>query len=170
MPIPKQTKEEMFSVAYCHAVGACAGLNCGQDMRDFGLDGSFSSVSQRKDGHFSPDGLRIDYQAKSTSSFEFDGDFVVYDLEVKNYRDLIVTDISAPRILILYLLPKNESNWMIHKEKEVIFRHGAYWYSLRGMADTTNTSTIRIRIPKRQVFTSTELNRLFSIVKRGDFL
>lgn len=170
MPLPMQTKEERFSIAFCRALAACSGVNYSTEDCDFGLDGSFCSVSRRKDGRFFSDGVRIDFQAKSTKNIEISGDDLIYDLEVKNYRDLIVTDTFSPRILVLYLLPEHEDQWMIFNERDVIVQHGAYWCSLRGHEDTLNTSTIRIRVPLAQKLTTFELARLLHIVRGGNLL
>lgn len=170
MSMPKQTSEELFSLSVCHAVAACAGINYSDAARDFGLDGSFCSLSKTEDGRVYQDGWQIDFQAKATSNFAFDDNNLIYDLEVKNYRDLINTRVGNTRILIVYLLPNQKDQWMTINENEIIFRHAAYWCSLFGCEDTTNKAKIRIRIPRNQKLTTAELLRLFDLIKRGERL
>ncbi len=170
MPLNTNIMKEQFSIAFCRALAACAGMNFSKDDYDTGLDGAFKSVSRRPNGEYYPDGAQIEFQAKSTSTFVIEEEVLIYDLEAKNYRDLILTDIAWPRILIVYLLPSDQEQWMTINDDDIIMRYGAYWYSLRGLEDRDNISTVRVRIPLTNKLTPDELKRLFDLTREGEDL
>lgn len=167
MPITPQHMKEQFSMAYCRAVAACAGLNFGQDVLDYGVDGFFSIVKNRGEHHRRTSGFRLDFQAKSTATYIDNGNEILYDLDIEAYRDLIDTEVGCERILIVFILPENPNERMTINDNDIIMRHAAYWCSLRGQPDTTNSSSIRITIPKQQKITVEELHRLLDCVYRG---
>lgn len=162
------TKEKL-SFAYTQAVSAYAGMSCDTYSSDYGLDGRISDIE------YSPDrkrhwqtGFGIDFQLKATVNAKPKDGFILYDLEVKNYRDLIQTQIGCPRILILFLLPKEKDEWVAVSCDETILKKCAYWCSLKGMPDSTNKEKVRIKIPESQLLTVSELKSLMDKVKKGE--
>jgi hypothetical protein len=74
------------------------------------------------------------------------------DLEVKNYDDLREPGENCPRILIVLVMPEDEAQWLSQSVDELVVRHCAYWVSLEGHPPPTTTRTVRIAIPRGNVF------------------
>lgn len=59
-------------------------------------------------------------------------------LKRKNYNDLILTDVFAPRILVLVILPVNIEEWVTLSPEQFVLRRCGYWLSLAGQPQTDN--------------------------------
>ena len=118
MPITEQHRKEDLGQAYVRAVIAKAGFNYGKDDHDYGIDGTIKEVTNIK-GRFFPSGAGICYQLKSSCDVQFQDDVVIYDLESKNYNDLVADTLTFPIILILFVLPKSEDEWLSVTENEI---------------------------------------------------
>ena len=70
-----------------------------------GIDGTIENPSLRGVN-------RVDIQLKSTTDYEFRGVDVIYDLRVEDYNRLI-QDRDIPRVLILFVMPEEEAEWLI---------------------------------------------------------
>ncbi len=169
MGLPITLKKEALSEAYVRAVVAKAGYNFGKYDHDMGIDGIIKDVREINGGYRAV-GFGIEFQLKSSWTVTFENGDLVYDLEVKNYNDLISWDGSNPAILILFVMPSDENEWLDSSEQRLEIRHCAWWCSLDGLPRSTNSSTQRIRIPKAQVFSPIELEKLMDKVRNGDAL
>jgi hypothetical protein len=147
-------------VAHIYALAASAGLNYGVNYKfDYGIDGQFSLVNIRKDAG-TPSGTRrvntgypLEFQAKATYDWEIKDGHVMYDLEVKNYNDIVLrSPAETMLILILLCLPKEAKEWHNTDQDETVLRHCCYWHSFSG-EPTDNTSKKRIKIPVEQRLT-----------------
>jgi len=164
----EQHIKEQISLAYVKAIAARSGIVLREHELDYGLDGRFSDVEydiERK--RFSENGFGIDFQIKATTNIVPKGNKLLYDLEVKNYRDLIRTNIGTPRILIVYSMPKQSNEWIAVSNEETVLKRCAWWCSLKGQEDTKNETKKRIELPVSQRFTYDELRRLIECVKEG---
>lgn len=163
-------KEEL-SKSYANAVSAAAGINCQFYGRDYGQDGVFEDVTYYNDRKaYRQTGFGIDFQLKATVNATAKDGFYLYDLEMKNYLDLIDTRVGRPRILVLYILPKEKEEWVKVTNSETILKKCAYWCSLRGFPYVNNKEKVRVRIPESQLLTAEELKRLMENVKGGGIL
>jgi len=166
--LTEQHIKEQLSMAYAKAISAYAGIMCSKPEMDYGIDGKFNEVEyDATNKRYAETGFGIDFQIKSTVNANTKKGFVIYDLEVKNYRDLIKTNIGAPRILIVYALPKDKTNWITHLSDGTILRKCAWWCSLKGLPNVMNKERVRIKIPDKQLLTSVELIRLMDCIKGG---
>ncbi|WP_425592731.1 DUF4365 domain-containing protein [Brevibacillus parabrevis] len=95
--------KEGLSRAYVTALAHSAGMNCSIREHDYGIDGTFHEIRINKNGRRCENGFRIDFQLKSCINRNVSNDYITYDLEAKNYNDLVDTDIGAPRLLIVFL-------------------------------------------------------------------
>ena len=163
--------KEDISMAYVKQISAYAGMSCDKVERDYGIDGCINDQEYSADRkrHWQT-GFRIDFQLKATVNAKPKDGIILYDLAVKNYRDLINTSIGTSRILILYIMPKEMTEWLDFTERETCLRKRAVWCSLRGLPDTNNKKTVRIEIPEKQWLTSEEIIRMMAIVKGGGWL
>ena len=85
--------KEQLSLAFVKAIAANAGIIMKEYKVDYGLDGGFCDVDIYEDseGHkrYYETGFGIDFQLKSTTNIRLERGFLVYDLEAKNYNDLV---------------------------------------------------------------------------------
>ena len=163
-------KEEL-SKSYASAISAAAGINCQFYGRDYGQDGVFLDVkyyAERKS--YRQTGFAIDFQLKATVNATAKNGLFLYDLEKKNYLDLIDTGVGRVRILLLYILPKDKNEWLNVTSSETVLKRCAYWCSLRGLPVVNNKEKVRIKIPASQMLTVEELKRLMENVKSGGVL
>lgn len=161
------TKEEL-SFAYTQTISALAGMGCEQRKRDYGVDGSIHEIVYSKHRRrYVESGHNIDFQLKATVNAKVNNGIILYDLEVKNYRDLIDTEVGTPRILILYVMPREKEKWVEILDDEVKLRKCAYWCSLRGLPDVSNKNRVRIKIKEEQRLTPECLLLLMNKVRGG---
>lgn len=166
----EEFRKQQYGRAYVLAVAAQAGVNHAIPDNDFGVDGEFRSVrfdSIRK--RYFDESCTIDYQLKSTVNAIFEDEVLKYDLEVKTYQDLIVERIM-PMILILYVMPREEAEWLNVTSNKTVLKRCAWWCSLQGFPDTSNTDRIRISIPIHQILTPETLRELLDKTRRGETL
>ena len=161
-PFSSNTSKERFSLAYIQAVAARAGYDVLEPKVDIdSVDGLLRSTVGRRP--------QIDFQAKATSRSVLQSSHVAYPLKLKIYEDLRVETVN-PRILIIVLLPDDESEWMTHSEDELIMRRCGYWVSLRGEAAVQNTYQVTVKLPRTQLFDVAQLRDLMARAEIGPVL
>jgi hypothetical protein len=163
---PNEQKQQL-SVAYVHAVAARAGYTC--QVQTVDEDSVDVLIGARGYGHDqdvvrSP---RIEVQLKATSSLRLGATHLSFRLKRKNYDELRVKTL-IPRLLLVLLLPENPAEWLETNEECMISRRCAYWLSLLGMPETSNTSTISVRLPRSQRFDVEQLQGLMRRVSRQE--
>lgn len=154
-----------FGLAYVRAVAHAAEYFVQEAGR--GLDGDGVDLTLFRRG---PGGLvrspRLDLQVKTTSTTLGELSFA-YDLKVKNYEELRSTQLQVPRILVVVVVPEQVQEWLVATEEQLVLRRCGYWRSLRGAAPTTNTSTIRVEIPRNATFTVAQVQQLMNGIANG---
>lgn len=156
-------------MAYANAIAAYAGVNFkGQGGFDYGVDGAFHEV-QAVGGRRRETGLSIQCQLKASINWTLSDTEVIYDLEAKNYNDLVERS-NKPRVMPLVLgllcLPKDQSDWLGVAEEQLLLQHCCYWTRLAGNT-TSNNVTVRIRIPRTQMLTPGAVTQWFKNVEQG---
>ncbi|CBZ04181.1 DUF4365 domain-containing protein [Clostridium botulinum] len=167
--ITEEHIKEGISKAYVKALAHFAGLNVQEYEYDYGIDGTFSGVKIRGNRRVE-NGHKLDFQLKASINVNVDEEIIKYDLETKNYNDLVDTEVGTPRILILYKLPKNKQEWLNISEKETIFKECAWWSYLYGKEPTKNKTKKTITIPRKQLLNVESLKQLMSKVERGELV
>lgn len=165
--LPRNLRQEALCRAYVRAVAAQAGVICGGTENDLGFDLLLRSVEIHGQQLWDS-GPQIDVQLKSTTRANIREDAVAYDLEVRAYNILRQVNVSRPRILVVLVLPDEEGEWLDQTEDALIVRRCAYWMSLRGSAPTTAQASIRIPIPRANVFSVQALQSLMDRARRGE--
>jgi hypothetical protein len=166
--LPRNQRQEALSRAYVRAIAARAGVICVDSTQDFGIDMFLRAVTIRNGGYFDT-GPQLDLQLKSTMRAEVRDGQVIHDLEVRAYNVLREPIVGlTPRILVLLVLPEDESQWTTQTVDELVLRRCAYWLSLRGAEPTTAHTTIRITLPRTQVFSAEAIEALMSRLKQGE--
>jgi hypothetical protein len=142
-------------------------LTCSFRDFDYGIDLTLHDIRRRGHRHMES-GFKLDIQAKSTTTRNLTATEVVYDLDVKTFDDLRDPQVGCPRVLVLLVLPEDESGWTEQTEDHLLLRHAAYWLSLRGQGPTRNQKTVRVLLPRSQLFSVSALESLMGKVSRGE--
>lgn len=152
--LPSSEIQKELSEAYVNAVVFRKGFNMCFPKNDRGIDGTIQDDSR---GGMN----RVDFQLKSTTRYEIINENIVYDLDKDNYIELI-KDNDIPRVLILFIMPDDQEQWIRHSRDELCLRKCAYWVSLVGKDPSRNKSTVRVRVPMRNIFSPNGLIDMFN--------
>ena len=142
-------------------------MSCSTPQPDYGIDLTLNDIALYGNYH-AESGYKIDVQAKSATLIQLTANHLKYDLERKAYDILRDTAVGTPRILVVLVLPKEESLWTMQSEQELTLRHCAYWMSLKGSAPTTNRRSVRVLVPRANVFSTSALRNLVRRIKTGE--
>jgi Domain of unknown function (DUF4365) len=158
-------RKEQFSFAFVRAVATVAGNMVAEPAVD---DDSIDLWIGGRVGEDIPRPPRIELQVKCTSARVTRGEHLVYALKRKNYDDLRLADPIVPRILVVVLVPTDESEWLRQTEEELSLRYCAYWTSLRGMEETKNRGRVTIHVPRANIFSVEGLRDLMKQAARKE--
>jgi len=112
---------------------------------------------------------KLDIQLKCHAcDFPEDSEFT-FPLKLKNYNDLRDKRVLVPRILVVVLVPLNESGWCNHSEKQLILQYTGYWFSLRDFAESSNSTSVTVQIPRSQQFSPDALKAIMNRISEGGF-
>jgi hypothetical protein len=158
-------RKEQFSRVYVRAVATVAGFTVYQpevddDSIDLGITGRIA--------HDIPSRPRIELQLKCTGVKALRGDHIVYRLKLKNYDDLRLDDPIVPRLLVVVLVPGDESQWLRQTHEHLCLRRCAYWGSLRGMGESRALAKVSIRLTRQNLFSVEGLQSLMSRAGRRE--
>ena len=159
-------RQEALCRAYVQAVTSLAGVGISVPTPDYGVDLSLRHIEQRGQ-RFLDSGVQLDLQLRSTTRANLTDTHVGYDLDVQTYEFL--REPSQVRcLLVVLVLPGDETLWLSQSPEEMVLRHCAYWYSLRGTGPTTATSSIRISVPRPQIFSVPALQAMMHRLSQGE--
>jgi Domain of unknown function (DUF4365) len=150
--------------AYVQAVAAQAGVICSKPELDYGIDLCLRAVEVR-DGRHLDVSVQLDLQLRSTTLANVSDAQVAYDLDVDTSNDLRTSRVRCPRILVLLVLPGEESEWLSQTPEALALRRAAYWLSLRSFPARTATRTVRVPIPIANLFSVAAVQALLRRVR-----
>lgn len=158
--ISTQHIEESLSLSYVNAVVSKTGQVFDVISRDYGVDGSVRKIDSI-DGKLIDMGAIFDCQLKASKNWSENETEIIYDIKADAYTRLAVRRkySTLPCYLILMCLPKDESQWLRITENELILKRSCYYYQVPDQ-QTQNTSSVRIKIPKINLFDCEALNAL----------
>ena len=159
MALPRNTLQEGLCRAYVQAITAQAGAICATPSPDFGIDLCIRDVMRTPDG-FDDVSRQIDLQLKSTTRAISSDTEVAVDLDARMYNSLCRRSGNIHQFLVVLVLPPEETEWLTHTPEELIVRRCAYWISLEGRGPTSATSSVRVRIPRENIFTAEVVQQL----------
>ena len=167
----KNQVKEAISVNYIQAIANQIGYKVVPRIEDHGVDMSIIQIDKTSNYgkvRYIDSGKSLECQLKATTEkgIRRTNGFVKYALGIKTYNDLIYRlKIYHPLVLILFILPDDEKDWVICKSDELIIRKHAYWYipdPETKMSD--NTSSITISIPENQRIDDKTFPYLFKVL------
>jgi len=166
--LPVQTIEELLSVSCVTAIIARSGFSSSAVSKDYGTDLEIRRIevngTQRIDL-----GCFLDLQLKASINWRLTSDHVVYDIEADAYNRLVFRreNSTIPCALVLCCLPKDSSTWITVGEDELVIRKCCYYHFIDG-AETSNTSSKRLHIPRTQLLTPAAIRALKEAIYNGD--
>lgn len=158
-------KQEAFSRAYIRAVSAAAGCAVSvpepdHDKLDFTIYSRHRGLVKTKP--------KVDIQAKcQLRPAGILADPISYSIDLETYNNLRDPLVSDPRILVLVIVPSNENEWLEQSEEELCLKHCGYWICLKGAADSTNSASQTIYIPKQNIFSPSCLTEMMEKISNG---
>lgn len=169
--ITENHRKEMVSWAFVHSIVTKAGCKISNPMLDYGLDLGVTQVRETTDARGSRlvDGCEFKIQLKSSSSVDIVADEIVYDLDSKNYNDLVAVDVNVPRILVFVHLPEVEDQRIAISSESITLKYCAYYARLAGREPKDNVGSVRIKIPLTNTFDPQFIDKFFSEIERGDY-
>jgi len=157
----RTTQQERFADAFLLATAAAAGCSVAKpDVDDDSIDWTLSC-------RLLPRRPKLDVQMKSTIKAARSGPIIRYPLRRKNYDDLIMTELLAPRILILVMVPVELQEWIDMSAQRMVLRHCAYWLSLAGEPISGNDFSINVSVPRANIFTVDALRGMMRSINEG---
>lgn len=154
-------RKEQFSNAFLLAIAAAAGCSVSKPSVDNdSIDWTISNRLARRP--------KLDVQLKCTGTDGVRGPEIAFELPVKNYADLILTDLIVPRILVLIHVPVDPGAWMTMSDEELVLRRCGFWHSLRGKEESLNSTSVTIRVPSQNKLTVESLSELMEKINRGE--
>ena len=166
--LPDTQIQEELSKAYVHSIASQAGFAFETPATDYdSVDIKISAIGKPANDSIleSP---TLEIQAKATHSHIFnDNDELAFPLRIKNYEDLR-KNTHCERIVVVYLMPKNRSDWVQSDHTRLELRHCAYWASLKGRERTSNKKTVTIQISKNNMFNKDSLHEIMAKISKGE--
>ena len=154
-------QQEKFSEAFLHAIAAGAGCASSKPFPDHdSIDWTLSCRLPRRP--------KIDIQLKSTAVPKVSQECIRYRLKAKNFRELSLTDLAVPRLLVLIVVPSDVEDWLCFSPERLILRQCAYWLSLAGTGRIGENKAVTVKIPGNNLFTSEVLRNLMHTVNNGE--
>jgi hypothetical protein len=95
------------------------------------------------------------------------GEVIRYPLRRKNYDGLRLTDIVAPRLLVLVTLPRDIEEWLLLSPGQLVLRRCGFWLSLAGQPPTDNEATITVEVPRTNLLTVNALKDMMRRINEG---
>jgi Domain of unknown function (DUF4365) len=154
-------QQDFFSEIYLSAIAAEAGFTISR--ANFDRDGVDLSI--KAGGSMRP---QIDCQLKATINLgdAANGNFK-FPLKVRNY-DLLRLETLVPRVLVVYSMPVAKSDWISIGGEELTLRKCAFWVSLQGHPETTNTNNITIDVPLSNTLNVSSMKVLMERARKGE--
>lgn len=170
MSIPIQSIEESLSVSYVSSVVGKSGASFDIVTNDYGVDVSVRRIDKFK-GQLIDVGVSFDCQLKATINWAVEPASIVYDMEADAYNKLVYRykNSALPCLLVLLCLPKDERDWLTISEDELRMKKCCYYQLVNGEF-TNNTSSVRIRIPRENIFSPEAVKRLIEKVRLGELV
>jgi hypothetical protein len=168
--MPDSEIQSKLSEAYLEAICCTSGNNLYRPVYDCGIDWQIKPL-KLLNGKPREIGIGLDLQLKATFDFKIEEYMIKYQLENKNYNQLIEKNVGIKRILVLFLMPKKRDEWINQTPESLILRKCAYWCSLEGMKIAENEkSKTTIEIPIKNIFCKNALKEIFDKINNGENL
>ncbi len=157
-------QKQQFSIAFVRAVAASCGLAYAMPGTD---DDSIDATIALRGGNGTVRSPKLDIQIKCTAAVLSGSTHLSLPLPLKNYDELRPENVQVARILVLVCVPDDVADWMACTESQFVLRKCAYWVSLRGAAESANSTRINVSVPCANVFDPATLRMIFNRLQQG---
>src|SRR5258708_4926643 len=130
-------RQEALCRACIQAVAGQWGMTYATPFPDYGTDLVLGEI-EIVGNSLVESGNRVDVQAKSTALPQQASELIPFDLDIRTFNWLRATRHGNPRILVVLVLPEDESQWLTQTSEEFVVRHCVYWLSVAGMPGVKN--------------------------------
>lgn len=170
MTTPIQSIEEHISLSCVGAIVSRAGATYDIVNHDYGVDITVRRVDSLNGKRMDMGGV-FDCQLKATINWREQDNYVFYDLDSATYNKLLYrrNNSTMPCFLVVMCLPKDMNQWVEVTEEVLKLRKCCYYFAVDG-EPTSNKSTIRIKIPRKQLLTPQTITSLIQKISRGEML
>lgn len=96
----------------------------------------------------------LDFQLKATSNPDIQDDCLVHDLDIRTYDLLRSQQRSGYGVLAVIVVADDTAAWHVMDQRGTSLTRSAYYLPLFGMPSTSNTATIRLRVPMSNLLTA----------------
>lgn len=156
-------QKQQLSMAYLHGVASAAGFACQvPGVDDDSVDRTLVARGwvHEKSVVRSP---KIDVQLKSMARAPLTGgvESFTFRLGRKNYDDLRHRAM-VPRLLVVFLLPRDPGQWIEQDDERLLSRHAAYYVSLSGMPAASHRGKVPVVLPRKNLLSVDNLRRLMA--------
>ena len=154
--LPPASIKEQASQFLIYWMTSIAGVKVSVDNLDHGVDFTLKQVKKfqyKGKIRYMNSGKAIDVQLKCTTekSVSYRDDFINFDLEAKNYNDMVVRQQEKevlPLLLIVVILPENPDLWYENSFEKIVLHSKRMWYLPSPDASLTdNKHKVRVQIP-----------------------
>lgn len=153
--------KESLSVQYLSILASHGGFSAHTPFTDYGVDLMVEEISSYQIGdrtRYFSSGRTLDIQLKSTTaeSISINEDEIKFDLESKNFNDLIKRHPFQkrpkfryiPLVLVVFVLPSEADQWLDFSPEKLSIQGKAFWYYPDSEESLTlNRYSKRISIP-----------------------
>lgn len=153
--------QEQFSKAFILATASMAGCSVAEPKPDD------DSIDWTLSCRLAPRRPKLDLQVKSTIDGTGTEAAIHYPLKRKNYDELALCSLLAPRLLVVVIVPPEPLEWVTTSPEALVLRHCAYWVSLRGLPPTDNESSVTVQVPRANLFDVAALIGLMRTINEG---
>lgn len=168
--LTQQHMQESLSTVYLRAVASHAGMSCAVPNPDYGIDFTIRENTWRTDTdgrrQLFDSGFGVDVQLKSTTVAIVEEGTVSYDMDVRAYDTLRPDKTLLPRILVLHVQPTSDRCPLVQTEESLALVGCCYWVCLQGSQPVPNRSSVRIQVPRRNIFSADALRTILERTKR----
>jgi hypothetical protein len=151
----RAAQQECFGDAFLLAVAGAAGCAVSQRRPDDdSIDWTLSCKLSKRP--------KLDVQMKTTATADDSDRVIRYPLKKKNYNDLILTNVLAPRILVLVTLPTDMEEWFSLTAEQLVLKRCAYWITLAGQPESDNEKSVTVSVPRENLLTAEALQMMMN--------
>ena len=152
-------RKEQLSCAYVAAIAAYCGLSVSIPTPDRdSVDIRVSSGTSRR--------AAVEFQLKATSSPDWDGDDLRFQLKAKNYNDMVIKR-QVPLLLAVMVLPDDPAEWLIVDIDQLAMKQCVWWTSLIGKP-ATEQGSVQVKLHSSNLLTPIALHELIRRSEEND--
>lgn len=146
---PTQVQEEL-SYAYVHAVCSQAGCIARRTPPPaYSTDMDITYMSSVCGSQCDVASVKV--QLKASYAARVSGNYVKLKMEMSDYSKLTFAS-KDPKILILFLMPRNVHQWVTTTEDLLAMKKCAYWLDMRSYSPIKNKENVILNIPRANAF------------------